>query len=645
MVIISLSKIAGHTQTLRCLLSLPFYFLLSTAYFTFLFIMLPSSDIYSLSSSVSIEQKLSELYRSVTAPESLWAKLSRPAAAVPILTLFASVVYLWLQAHISHHRRLHPTPFEIFVEAIVYLTPARLLWILDDIAGPSLFPKAEELRARTHEQKLFLARNIYRAATTRLSTFMAPMSKFAPMRHGFRDSPVGLHNSTRVQCYANATIQGLTTTPIVEHLAGIAEDSASTPVSHALLGLLAEISQYKNKGLALRSPRVLNVLGSREQEDPQEYLVKLIDKIEEEEKRAKRFSSSESTERDNGSCSSRSPSNESRDSGYGSSCSSRSNPLIGTQVHRLACTRCGYATTSTEPFINVNIPLFELSQRKSVRLVEKLREVFALELIHGARCNKCTLLEHKRMLQHHTRPSFSADIKRRLQLADEMLKRESFEDEDLKAAGINLSGDAVAVVKVKQHSITKPPNNLVMYLMRNHPLNQIKLHTKVSYPEILDLSPYLLGSTDNASSFIEGNIFDEKSARNPEEWCNLHLKNPKTRMLNIRPGQMPYTGPIYRLSAVICHRGFSAAGGHYTCFRREPFLDKCQWWHINDEKSFPADKSDVMCNDKAVMLFYECIDPVVRTMAIGTKGWVFAFRLPVHLFHRIDEKTSHILQN
>ncbi|KAF5200887.1 Ubiquitin carboxyl-terminal hydrolase [Thalictrum thalictroides] len=129
----------------------------------------------------------------------------------------------------------------------------------------------------------------------------------------------------------------------------------------------------------------------------------------------------------------------------------------------------------------------------------------------------------------------------------------------------------------KKLTILEAPNVLTIALKRFQSGNFEKLNKSVQFPEILDLAPYMSGTSDKS--------------------------------------------PIYRLYAVVVHLELNDAfSGHYVCYVR---IIQGKWFMIDDSKVKPVELERVL-SEKAYMLFYARCSPrapsLIRNTVISNSG-------------------------
>lgn len=111
-----------------------------------------------------------------------------------------------------------------------------------------------------------------------------------------------------------------------------------------------------------------------------------------------------------------------------------------------------------------------------------------------------------------------------------------------------------------------------------------KNHDRISFPEVLDLSRFSIGSNfmNIKSSYWKGGT--SRTKQDDEE----HDSVPSTKQL-------------YRLQSIVCHYG-SHSSGHYVAFKRI----RGKWWRISDESATECSLDFVLDHGSlfVYMLFY-----------------------------------------
>ncbi|RYP69075.1 hypothetical protein DL771_006306 [Monosporascus sp. 5C6A] len=567
---------------------------------------------------------------------SIWDHLQQPSVIVPILIVVLTLVYQSLDSSPLSYTR-HPG--EVLWDFIIAITPAKLLYALDDWLHPPMFPIAKPSalpRVGTYESKS--------DALRRILGMDRPDSIFNSVAHASRKSLSALSGSTSVKrnvqqppglgnydnsCFQNSILQGLSSlTPLPAYLERASEggktaqdDNSSS--ANSLRNLISKLTDSANNGTTLWTPKKLKSLDTWQQQDAQEYFSKLLDEIDKEaSKAAKEQHRSSGLEiacvRDDSE-----DSQHSDDSGYHSlsipsKASSDSkilrNPLEGLVAQRVACTQCGHSEgLSMIPFNCLTLNLRTDGMRHD--LYERLDAYTDLEAIEGVECAKCSLLKVKKLLEiivSRGRAIGASDNGlreplARLEAVELALEEDDFEEKTLTEKCKISAQHRVSSTKTKQVAIARPPQSLAIHMNRSvfdeRTGAMFKNLAPVQFPRTLDLGPWCLGSASGPPARqAGGNTGAHGKGPDPEMEEELWFSDPRQSMIAGDLGESRITGPIYELRAVITHQG-RHENGHYVCFRKHP----CQppKLEVRDDKdvgtaadkdkgsSLPGDKTPV----------------------------------------------------
>jgi ubiquitin carboxyl-terminal hydrolase 1 len=405
------------------------------------------------------------------------------------------------------------------------------------------------------------------------------LSSFSSAAMGSRaagDQPPGLGNYDN-SCYQNSILQGLASLKhLPAYLSAISLerrlDLAPTRTVDTLRELMAELTDPSSNGRTLWTPKVLKNMSTWQQQDAQEYYSKLLDQIDNEiAKAARALKDSPGFEPDRASYDS-SASQHSDDSGYhslnghsklGLEPRLARNPLEGFMAQRVACVSCGHCEGLTMiPFNCLTLTLGSLPEHD---LYERLDHYTKVESIEGVECLKCSLIVCRDLVKALAeRTEMLPEFARRLELLEEALEEEAFDEETLtKKCNIPPKMRATST-KTKQVVLARPPPSLVFHVNRSGFDEQtgymFKNSAAVRFPMVLDLGPWCLGSTEGrANREDQGAV----AARDVEQWT----LDPKSSMVAGDRGPSRITGPIYELRAVVTHYGHHE-NGHYVCYRK-----------------------------------------------------------------------------
>ncbi|KAK3308684.1 uncharacterized protein B0T15DRAFT_525015 [Chaetomium strumarium] len=562
-------------------------------------------------------------------------------------------------------------------EALVFIIPARLLFAVDRSINPSLIPlhmyrsQQRTRAAKSDALQRILGLNssggirnsvsqVGRKGSNRL--FSSALDSRAA-----GDRPPGLGNYDN-SCFQNSILQGLASLkPLLEYLSAISLerrlDLSPTRTVDTLRELIAELSSPSSNGRTLWTPGVLKNMSTWQQQDAHEYYSKLLDQIDNEIAKATRaLHDSPGLEPDVGGRGSPS-SHHSNDSGYHSLAGHSKggveprlirNPLEGFMAQRVACVNCGYCEgLSMIPFNCLTLTLGNLPEHD---LYERLNHYTKVEAIQGVECPKCTLLVCRDAVKTLAeRTGDIPEIRQRLQVLEEALQEEAFDDETLRDKCKVTAKARITSTKTKQVALARPPQSLVFHVNRSGfdeaTGYMFKNSAAVRFPMMLDLGPWCLGSSGGVAGVRE----DKTAAQDVERWT----LDPRASMVagDGRPSRI--TGPIYELRAVVTHYGHHE-NGHYVCYRRHPVSSASnasrvegaerespvnttpeedavgdamgsdhepqsapntngsllnqgdrlsQWWRLSDDDVTEVDEKTVLSQGGVFMLFYDCVDP------------------------------------
>ncbi|KAK9422154.1 putative USP domain-containing protein [Seiridium unicorne] len=577
----------------------------------------------------------------------------------------------------SFYQSLHSSPFnrhrhpgELLWDFIVTITPAALLYAIDDLLNPPMFPVSKSLRPRTFTAKSELLRKllgmdqpgggIIGSVTSAGRKSLSTLSSSTLLKRDC-NQPAGLGN-TDYSCFQNSILQSLASLqPLPEYLESAtvdhygAEGPSKEGSGSTLQQLIKQLKDHENNGKTLWTPAKLKSLHSWEQQDAQEYFSKLLDEIEKEVVKASK-AQSKSPGLEAALSKDDTESHYSDDSGYQTnSISSKAssdtkvvrNPLEGMTAQRVACVQCGYSEgLSLQPFncITLNLGIGTMQHD----LYELLDSYTQLESIEQVECNKCTLIKAKdvlSMLLNLSSDRAKAD-RSRLDAVELALEEEDFEEKTLKEKCKISPQLRSSSTKTKQVVVARPPRSLAIHVNRSvfdfNTGNMFKNLAAVKFPKTLDLGPWCLGSADQSAAFRKESLVDAEKddlAREQETW----VLDPQSSMISGDHYSSKISGPIYELRAVVTHQG-QHENGHYICFRKHSMLSaekhksssldlsedetrspdddrtlveesldgeehEDRWWRLSDEHVWDVPEKDVLGQGGVFMLFYDCVDP------------------------------------
>jgi len=438
--------------------------------------------------------------------------------------------------------------------------------------------------------------------------------------------PPGLGNLSN-SCYQNSVIQGLAALPSLRHyLATITSEHPSftaDSTNGALHELIHNLNDPANLGKHFWIPGKLKSMSTFTQQDAQEYFSKILDEMDNEVKKAsssKRRSSVswlEATKSltnapgtpDTGQPIDAGEANKLQQTHWATEQSKIvPNPLDGLIAQRVGCTSCGYSEGLS--LINFNCITVSLGNNYGYDIRECLDEYTKLEYIDGVECAKCTLLK----LQKTLTPLATAGspFEAKLKAVSDMIDDEKFEDNTLVKTLNIAKKNWVQSSKSKQIVVARAPKSLVLHVNRSNFDEMTGASYKntagVSYPRILDLGNWCLGSAPSGSRQPDMSL--EEWPRDPTQSMLLQTDEPMT------------TSPFqYRLRAAVTHFG-SHGNGHYVCYRphaqtstqpeccdevNEQISTEEQWWRFSDDTVYAVPEEQAH-QANVFMLFYERID-------------------------------------
>ncbi|GAB1314297.1 ubiquitin-specific protease ubp1 [Madurella fahalii] len=516
------------------------------------------------------------------APGQLRDGAINPGVVATVILVVVAVAY-----QTAHQQGRVPSLPQILWDALVSLIPARLLYAIDRLVNPPLFPiPMLKTQPSTQAAKSDVLRRIL--GVDRTGGFMRSVSQAG--RKGFNslssaalgakaaaERPPGLGNYDN-SCYQNSILQGLASlktlpaylnTPSFER----GPDLPSATTVDTLRKLVDDLSGTSSNGKTLWTPGVLKNMDTWQQQDAQEYYSKLLDEVDKEiAKIARALGTAAGFEPDwiRDDCS---DSQHSGDSGYQSAASqSRTapelrlarNPLEGLIAQRVACVACGHCDGLT--MIPFNCLTLNLSNLPEHDLYERLDYYTKVESIQGVECLKCTVLNmYKGLKILVDRTGGFPELDDRLRLLEDALEEDAFNDEMLKKCNIPKK-QMVSSTKTKQTVVARAPKSLVFHMNRSvfdeRTGAMFKNSAAVRFPMLLDLGPWCLGSAaDRPKSGGRAAV----ATKYEEQWS----LDPESSMVAANRLPSRITGPIYELRAVVTHYG-RHENGHYVCYRKHP---------------------------------------------------------------------------
>ncbi|KAK4168965.1 putative ubiquitin carboxyl-terminal hydrolase [Cladorrhinum sp. PSN259] len=594
-----------------------------------------SSDVYQGCASVQIRDRLTK----------------------PTVIITLAIVVLTTVFHrIAHRQGRVPSLSQTLWDVLAQVVPAQLLYAIEQRFSPSLFPRPSVFGSSPPEAPVQKSSTLQRVLTqvsqAGRKSLDSLSSALIMAGTGSADQPPGLGNRDN-SCFQNSILQGLSALKTLPtFLAEISSENDDRRTIRALRNLINDLNRPLNSGKTLWTPHVLRSMNTWQQQDAQEYFVKVLDQIDKEITKTVQGQEASSPQLDNDWAQDDSAdSQHSDDSGYQSMNSYskprstrrlRRTPLEGLIGQRVVCTKCGYCSgLSLTPFNFLTLSLG--MGRVEHDLYERLDYLTKIESIQGVECNKCTLTQFAgnlgTMVDKTNGQVF--EFVGRLRTIKEAIEEEDYEDETLKEKCRIPKNKRVCSTKTKQVAIARAPQSIVFHTNRSvfdeATGSLFKNNSPVRFPTELDLGPWCLGSSG---------LFEDE-----EQWPT----EPYESMVAGGDAASRITGPLYELRAVVTHSG-AHSNGHYVCYKKYPKLCKeeketeemdsttkdedndCdseqlakphgeveQWWRLSDDNVVKVDEDCVLRQGGVFMLFYDCVDPnavsadISKVSGIGLK--------------------------
>ena len=544
---------------------------------------------------------------------------------------------------------------ELFWDTIAYIVPSRPIVTrnTDHLCSSNDCAQAAESHPRDHPSKGNSMRRILGVENRGVIDLVQQKATSAGLGSFTSASPTralpGLGNWDN-SCYQNSVLQGLAALESLPAFLSSELEDATRSTRAALRDFIVKLNDQGNCGKTFWTPAILKNMSSWSQQDAQEYLSKVLDEVENCTREAAQKSSKmfglESLAISTPSSTPRAASVEEGKVGKASAELSLKirqlpgeltsmmvrNPLEGLLAQRVGCQKCGYVEgLSLVPFNCLTVPLGR-GWLSDVR--DCLDQYTALESIDGVECIKCTMLQAEnrmsQLLESNKPPpgSETADessretaalcssVRDRLALVRQSLQDKDFSDSQLKKCHIGPK-NRVCTTKSRQVVIARGPKALIMHVNRSmfDELSgvQSKNSANVRFPRALAIGPWCLG--------------DHRTAMEGEGVAETWTTDPSVSMLKDScDEEVPPSGPVYQLRAVVTHYG-RHENGHYICYRRSPHHSRLDspsdtgpeqslpWWRLSDEDVTEVSQEDVLSQGGVFMLFYEQIEQTARLLA------------------------------
>ncbi|KAL6237236.1 hypothetical protein BDW75DRAFT_89094 [Aspergillus navahoensis] len=567
--------------------------------------------------------------------DSFWHHLQDNANLTYVLVTAVSVLFL-----LNHFRSVTASFVRIVWDIAVYLTPSRIIAILDSKLTNSLDEPSAEMTLQAKSEAMQRILGLDHATFPSFFPRARAFSGLSNALLGSKDTvPPGLGNWDN-SCYQNSIIQGLASLPsFAEFLEGnisLLGGKFSLSTHEALKGIIDRLNSADNHGQRLWTPPDLKSMSSWQQQDAQEYFSKVVDQIDYEVRQATRKQTRNlglkmAGPQEHVIGATAAQADGPRRPGHLENQFFR-NPLEGLLAQRVACMQCGWTEgLSLIPFNCLTVPL-GASYEYDVR--DCLDHYMNLEPIEGVECAKCTLLrardqlgnllqqieDDEKLSEPGERTKVSDALKssaeQRLQAVEEALEETDFAEKTLSKKCHIPSKNRVTTTKSRQAVIARPPGCLAIHINRSvfdeHTGLLRKNYAAVKFPRVLDLGEWCLGGS-----------YDETVEQKVENWGT----DPRISMLP-PPGVVRDGERRYELRAVVTHYG-RHENGHYICYRKHP-VDTFpahvpeavleadgekerseRWYRLSDEDVQMVSEENVMTQGGAFMLFYEAVDAPV----------------------------------
>jgi ubiquitin carboxyl-terminal hydrolase 1 len=442
---------------------------------------------------------------------------------------------------------------------------------------------------------------------------------------GSSDVPPGLGNWDN-SCFQNSVIQGLASLPALRKYlsdtTGEFRSLGAESTNGALFDMIRKLNDPENHGKNFWVSGKLRSMNTFQQQDAQEYYSKILDALDKEVQGVTNIRRRSSASWLDVAMSLRNPAADAAgadadDATQGDVEDANSppkqpkaapNPLDGLLAQRVGCINCGYSEGLQ--LIPFNCITVSLGRGFTYDIRDCLDEYTHLEYIEGVECAKCTLLKLKGTLAPLV--AGGAPFGAKLQAVEEALADDDFDDKTLVKKFNILKKNWVQSTKSRQAVIARAPKALVLHVNRSifdeMTGAQYKNTAAVSYPRVLDLGNWCLGSQPSDSHLPDNE---------EEEWP----RNPTESMIGDTHTEPSVTSPFqYQLRAAVTHFG-THGSGHYVCYR--PHAKKSettprpqsdeedagseQWWRFSDDSVYAVPEAQAH-QGNVFMLFYERAD-------------------------------------
>ncbi|KAI7947044.1 hypothetical protein MJO29_011571 [Puccinia striiformis f. sp. tritici] len=404
----------------------------------------------------------------------------------------------------------------------------------------------------------------------------------------------GLINSSSNSCFINAVLQSLASMPhIIKYLELIQSyDLPFTPVSNALVAILVELNTTRDHPVVLKTYSVAqallgnpnarrSMLFNSEQQDAQEFLVMMIDALEEESKLLtdQLLLEFNSTQIDG----------LERDQFWIQAREISRSPFRALMAHRIGCGTCGFTSAIRHSFadhFSLNVP-----PKTTCKLESSLFEYTKLEVLDDYICRKCSLIKTYETLQLKLS---LLEIQKSNQDEIELIQKKlvilksTIDQDPERELPIPINIERVASLNTtKQTMFARPPDSLTFHISRSTGYARgvsFKNHCQVIYPEELILDRY-------CTTYELNGIATKPISTHDEQHTKLYR---------------------YRLVSVVVHFG-SHSFGHYITYRRaiqnHHHLHDGNWFRISDENVQLSSIDDALGSNPFLLMYERVFEP------------------------------------
>ncbi|WFC99280.1 ubiquitinyl hydrolase 1 [Malassezia yamatoensis] len=409
---------------------------------------------------------------------------------------------------------------------------------------------------------------------------------------------LGLYNPN-VYCFMNSVVQSLASIKALAHFLDALTDMAErydahTPVTDVLREMFIVLNTPQKRRGALAPKQLVQVLSgvsqsqgmrslisAHQQQDAQELALLIIQSLDQELGSVQHQRAVQLENQSRGLRGATAPSTlvlgHLRTS-LGHDGDDVVNPFSGLSAQRTSCIICGYME-AIRYFSFSDLSLAVPMGVRACTLEQCLQTWSQLEQIEWV-CHRCSIRatlsrEQANLMRLKSINYDTTKVAEHIQRLNYVLNQGLHESEVSDSAIL----DGIPLVRepsdqsTKQVMLARAPRILMIHLNRSSyaygSLGATKNHTRIAFPEVLDMTPYTTGSVLSTSPT---EALSDKSV----DSC------------------------VYRLSALVTHYG-GHHSGHYVAFRRRA---NDQWTRISDDSVESCSIADVLVQNP-YLLFYE----------------------------------------